>query len=131
MSMPEFKKQNEWLLKTDTFGIMIRAWKLSDDWVWNMYVLIYDNHPLFSDAEAVCDLDFHGGCTFEEKITHAPARGIRYDWQKERSYLKVGCDYHHYWDDHFMRCDPADGIPGTIQADAQRLFEELKARGET
>lgn len=131
MTMPEFKKRHEWILKTDSFGIQVCCGRIGEDWVWTMYVLVYDNHPLYSSPEAVCDLEFHGGCTYDEKVTNTPARGIRYEWQKERSLLKVGCDYHHWGDEYLCGCDPEDGIPGTILYDARQLLKEMCARAPT
>jgi len=122
----KFELAREWTLKTNTFGIQIRCWDLSGRWVWNMYALIYDNHPLFKDPERAYNLDFHGGCTYDEKISSEPARGIKYDWQKLRSMLKIGCDYNHYRDDYFNECRPEDGIPLEIQQDAESLYRQLE-----
>ncbi|MNV72763.1 hypothetical protein D3C71_1658750 [compost metagenome] len=127
--MGAFQARHEWILKTETFGILIFCSKRTDDWVWTMYALVYDNHPLFNTPQSVCDLEFHGGCTYDEKFTVEPARGVRYDWQKASTYLKIGCDYNHAWDEFYTRCDPADGIPAAIQRDAQRLYDDLAARG--
>lgn len=122
----KFALSHEWTFKTSTFGIQIRCWDLSGSWVWNMYALIYDNHPLFLEPERATDLDFHGGCTYDEKFTQEPARGIKYEWQKARSMLKIGCDYNHYCDTYFNQCGPEDGIPSSIQEDAQRLYRQLE-----
>lgn len=121
-----FALAREWIVKAKTFGIQVRCWNLSGDWVWNMYALIYDNHPLFEDPERAYNLGFHGGCTYDEKISSEPARGIRYDWQKLRSMLKVGCDYNHYGDEYFNQCSPEDGIPLGILLDAEALYKQLE-----
>lgn len=120
----------EWNSTHKTFGIQVRAFRKGLDetypeFGWCLYVLIYDNHPLFDKPELFVEgLDFHGGCTYDEKYTRTPARGIRYDWQKDSSYLKIGCDYQHYMDnfDHF---NPSQGIPFEIEHDAKHLVEQM------
>jgi len=44
------------------------------------------------------------------------------------TYRKIGSDYAHCDDDHFMRSDPKDGIPWKVQMDAKNLAEELWER---
>ena len=50
------------------------------------------NHIMYSYSEApvICELDWHCGCTFYEKIGG-------FDGHKRA--VKVGCDYQHYWDE--------------------------------
>jgi hypothetical protein len=115
----------EWTKKEKTFGIQIRSFENSDGYGWCLYVLVYDNHPYFEKPSELIDiLDFHGGCTYDEKFTMSPARGIRYDWQKECSYLKIGCDYQHY-KDGFCEYHPKDGIPFKIEKDAISLSAQM------
>lgn len=115
----------EWTKKEKTFGIQIRSFQNTDGYGWCLYVLVYDNHPYFEKPKDLIDiLDFHGGCTYEEKFTQTPACGIRYDWQKESAYLKIGCDYQHY-QDYFYINDPKDGIPLAIKRDAKNLAAQM------
>jgi len=129
-------KRHEWIFKGKTFGILVSCRGLdgdtNDKWTWCMYALIYDNHPLFKDAEAAIEqLPWHCGCTYEERFFQEPARGIRYEWQRKGEWLKIGCDYAHLYDDHYQRMSPEGGIPPAIQADAQELFSALLARQES
>jgi hypothetical protein len=115
----------EWTKKEKTFAIQIRSFKNLDGYGWCLYVLVYDNHPYFEKPSELIDIfDFHGGCTYDEKFTMSPARGIRYDWQKECSYLKIGCDYQHY-QDNFCEYHPRDGIPFKIEKDAISLSAQM------
>lgn len=111
--------------KSKTFTVTVHAWHRSDDFGWNVYATIFENHPLFNNVEAATELPFHGGCTYDHLLTDEPAGGINYNWQKVYKALKVGSDYQHYQDDFFMTCNPADGIPWQIQADAKKLVQAL------
>lgn len=114
-----------WTKKHKQFAIQVNAFRNLDGFGWCLYALVYDNHPYFDKPSELIDiLDFHGGCTYEEKFTQTPARGIRYDWQKELSYLKIGCDYQHY-QDHFYIEDPKHGVPFAIVQDAKRLEAQM------
>ncbi len=119
----------EWTTRGKDFNIQIRAWKTSDTefgvWVWNVYALISEKHPLFKTPAATKSLHFHGGCTFDQVVTALPVEGIEYDWQKEYSYIKVGSDYAHYMDNYEQE-DPKNGIPWAVQRDAEELFKELE-----
>lgn len=121
------QKRHEWMWRGKTFGVVASCHQKSDEsWTWCLYALVYDNHELFADPTPLIEsYDWHGGCTYDEKITNAPARGMRYEWQKERSYFKIGCDYAHYGDDYYECHSPDDGLPIFIQNDAQRLFSYL------
>lgn len=128
MDMPELTKRHEWIVHADTFSLMVSAHRQCEDWVWCVYVLVSAKHPLFINPEAVCELPFHGGCTYAEKFTQEPARGMRYEWQRTMSYLKIGCDYHHIDDDRYAVMDPADGVPRSIKSDMEALFAEMSER---
>lgn len=121
------KPSYEWTIeKTRLFCVTVRAWSREDKFGWNVYANIFEEHPLFNNVEAAKCLHFHGGCTYDQIITHAPAEGIKYDWQKEYKTLKVGSDYQHYMDEYFETCDPAYGIPSSVLYDAMQLVEQLK-----
>ena len=120
------KPSYEWTIaQNKTFSVTVYAWHRGDDFGWNVYAHIFESHPLFNDVEAAKALPFHGGCTYDHLLTDEPAGGIQYDWQKVDKTLKVGSDYQHYTDDCFMTCDPADGIPHSIEVDAVKLVITL------
>lgn len=116
----------EWIVYRDAnFSVEVRSWGDLGKHHWNVYANIFDTHPFFNDIEKALDLHFHGGVTYDQRISQSPAQGIRYDWQKEHIYLKVGSDYSHLYDDWFADQDPACGIPIEIQRDATTLVDQL------
>lgn len=117
----------EWLVhRDDTFTVEIRGWTKEDGKSgWNVYAHIFDSHPYFNDISKVQDLPFHGGITYEQRITHSPAQGIRYDWQRNYETFKFGSDYQHLHDDWFATQDPSQGIPQEIKSDATQLVKGL------
>lgn len=122
----ELKKRYEWMHRGSTCGMVVSCHGEEGDFTWCVYALVYENHPEFSNPEKLIEsLPFHRGCTYDEKYSTAPARGIRYDWQKEHSWLKIGCDYHHYGDDYYQSLNPEDGLPQCIINDAQKIFNSL------
>lgn len=128
------KPSNEWVVfKNNYFSVVVKAWYQSkigeeafevDPWCWNVYVNIFDTHPLFDNPKQALLLPLHGGVNFYEYITAEPAIQ-KWDWQKPYKYLKIGCDYAHLHDNYFMYYDPKDGIPGQIQQDCLDLVEIL------
>jgi len=124
----------EWTpVQAKNYTITIRAWFTKglqgitqDEWHWNVYAHIFESHPLFQDVnKAIQCLPFHGGVTYDQKITSEPAQGTRWDWQKVHTSLKIGCDYSHYGDEYFADCDPKEGVPLDIQDDVKALNEVL------
>lgn len=128
----QLKPRHEWIWKGQQFGIIVSCHTNDNvEWTWCLYALIYDNHPLFEDAEdAIENLPWHCGCTYEERLTQEPARGIRYDWQRKGEWLKIGADYAHLYDAYLKASSPSDGIPGLVLLDAGKLFDALSARAE-
>jgi hypothetical protein len=125
------KPSYEWTIeKTRLFSVTVRSWHTGDGFGWNVYAYIFEEHPLFNNLEAAYNLPFHGGCTYQQIITTTPPE-MTYDWQKEYKSLKVGSDYQHYMDDHFMLCDPANGIPYEIMRDAETLVQSLQVEQES
>lgn len=128
MSKLNFEKcAYEWLVhRDDTFTVEIRGWTKEDGKsAWNVYANIFDTHPYFNDIGKALDLHFHGGVTYEQRITRSPAQGIRYSWQRDQEYLKFGSDYQHLHDDWFASQNPALGIPHEIKVDATQLVKDL------
>lgn len=124
------KPAYEWnVISENNFLIQLRAWRSSDEWIWNVYAYIYEGHPLFAEEHrefVKYGLPFHGGCTFDLIGTTQPLMGIKYTWQRESKYIKVGCDYNHYEDERFNSSDPREGVPWRIQEDVKELYEVLK-----
>lgn len=119
----------EWTpIQGKTFTIQVRAWKFGeserDTWRWNVYALIFEEHPMFGKFEWADGLPMHGGVTYDKVITTEPAVK-KYEWQKTFKAMKYGSDYSHAYDEYFEACDPKDGIPYQIQNDVRELYEHL------
>jgi hypothetical protein len=128
--MSKFAEAHEWTAQGKNFSVQIRAWRMDRDempvHVWDVYALVFEGHPLFAKPSDVAALHFHGGPTYTAKVTYGPGREKPYDWEKTNSVLKVGCDYNHLHDWYFRESDPKDGIPGSIQEDADLLYQQLE-----
>jgi hypothetical protein len=122
----------EWsVCQTKSFGVSVRAWSRGrDQWTWNVYALIYDNHPLHKNVQGALALPFHGGPTLDVRVVTSPAQGLRYEWQRVSDVLKVGSDYAHAYDEWAMESDPTNGVPYEIRRDAEELIAALAAAGE-
>tara|TARA_R110000822_G_scaffold62759_2_gene154515 strand:+ start:828 stop:1208 length:381 start_codon:yes stop_codon:yes gene_type:complete len=103
------------------FNVVIKAWRPTESrWAWNIYVNLFERHPLFESNEAILNLPFHGGVTYDKSSRDEYLNGDL------RGLVKiVGCDYMHLYDD-FENCSPLDGIPYSIKMDAEGLFRKLK-----
>lgn len=118
----------EWtVFQEKSFSVQVRGWGTEGNFKWNVYALIFDNHPLFNNVDAALCLHFHGGPTYDKIITTDEAQGYQYNWQKQSKVLKIGSDYAHAYD-CFEDDDPKGGIPFSVQWDAQKLAEELHER---
>ncbi|MBO9667848.1 MAG: hypothetical protein J7501_13675 [Bdellovibrio sp.] len=62
-------------------------------------------------------LDFHGGITFYEEIKSI---------ETGRTIVKVGCDYQHIYDDHYMTADHGEKI---LRVDGMTLIEQFEELG--
>ena len=126
-----FNKEHVWVSRYDDkgFSVEIKAWNSKytgyNNFMWNIYVHIYERNPLFTMVDTVMNLSFHGGVSFDEITTTSPAKWIIHEWQKERRTLTVGCDYNHFRDDYFNNCDPEDGIPDRVLLGAKNLINEV------
>jgi len=110
-----------------TFAVQVYAWRneSNTEWTWNVYALIYLDHPLHQKADIAADsLRFHYGANFVKRIVTSPARAKRHDLEKDSDVLKIGNDYAHHGD-YYEDSDPKDGIPPMIHHDAQLLVNEL------
>jgi len=113
------------------FNVEVVGWESEKGkWNWNVYAYIFETHKLFADQDAWYELPFNCGATLEDRIITGPARGIRYDWQKETETIKLGSDYNHIHDNYDHHPSPADGIPSNIYHDAKVLVESLTTNKE-
>ena len=82
---------------------------------WCLYVNINYDHPFYKQASLCEDYGFdlgnklypnwHGGCTF---------------FQKRGSYITIGCDYQHIWDEDYCFTET---LPDIVKQDMQDLFD--------
>lgn len=119
----EFSKTESFLLRGKTFSVEVKHWHtngypefgVSPEEHWCLYVNIGKKHPLFQSARKnICDYDtdlgqkiysnWHGGCTY---------------YNKQVSYVKIGCDYSHIFDEEFLGCKE---MPSEVEKDARELF---------
>lgn len=92
---------------------------------WNVYLCVSEDSEFFNKPGAIQSAPWHGGVTYDQVMTSAPAFGIKYDWQKEVKYYKFGSDYSHYMD-HFEEYTAEMGIPSEIRSDVEALYNWLK-----
>lgn len=122
-----------WAKKTSTYSVEVRAWFDSTKWNWNVYAHVFNNHALYEDNEALRNLPFHGGCTFDQLKTIKPLE-IKYDWQKEREGKTLGCDYSHIYDDYENHPSPFESafgvIPSPFKYCADELIEALESNNQ-
>ncbi len=121
----EFSKKEDYKLSGKTFCVIVTHWHtngypdvgIAPKEHWCLYVVIGNTHPLFKEA---CDNgedqygydhgdkiypNWHGGCTF---------------YDKQETYVKIGCDYQHVWDEQYWNCTE---MPGDVEDDARDLFK--------
>jgi len=129
MEQVKFKPSIEYKFNQHkTFSVTVCAWISSDKWNWNVYAYIYKGHPLFNDPRyAIQNLPFHGGCTFDKLLGFYQSGGNEYDSSEPVKTLKLGSDYAHLHDDYDNHPSGFDGIPWTIERDAQELVDALLA----
>ena len=133
-----------YIAREKTFCVTVKGWNSIgfngcdfdnpvEKFNWNVYALIYDNHPLFKTPKAAIEsLPFHGGCTYDKLIVTSQSTGNEYDESEDSLTLKLGSDYAHLHDDYDGHQSPADGIPHHIERDAKALADALlKSLGES
>ena len=118
-----------WAKLTGTFSVEVKAWFDSGKWHWNVYAHVFNDHKLYDDDNALKNLPFHGGCTYDQVKSFKPLI-MEYDWQKEGESKTVGCDYMHLHDNYENHPSPFDYEFGVIPAPfvycAEALIEELE-----
>lgn len=121
-------KVDEWLIGGTNFNVSIRRRLIkgcreigvADSNNWFLYATIFREHPLFKKAcknKTDYDLElgnsiygsFHGGCTY---------------YSKQRSFVKIGCDYVHLWDELF---EQSTEMPNELIDDAKDLFDYMNS----
>jgi len=110
----------------NTLGFRFGSNEMFEKWNWNVYAHIFEDHPLFNDVESALNLPFHWGATYDQIITHEPARGIQYDFQKVTKCLKVGSDYSHCDDPEDGHQSAFEGVPNYVRSDAEALVKALE-----
>lgn len=115
-----------WVKKTSTYSVEVKAWfdSVKWNWNWNVYAHVFSDHALYEDNEALKNLPFHGGCTFDQLKTIKPLN-MEYEWQKESEGKTVGCDYAHLHDDYDNHPSPFESAFGVIPPPFKYCAEEL------
>ncbi|MBL4753828.1 MAG: hypothetical protein JKY52_09590 [Flavobacteriales bacterium] len=108
------------------YSVYAKAWYYNGKWNWNVYVDIAESHDKFDDIDWAIGLPFHGGCTLDDLVVTSPARGIRYDFQKEYKKVTVGCDFNHVGDNYNNHPSPEEGVPYYVTLCVKELIEALK-----
>lgn len=86
---------------------------------WNVYAIIYQNHPLYKSLKKIDNDDYN---TANEKFNFPFHGGVTFV-RNENSYIKIGDDYQHYMDDE----SESWSLPLTVEYEANKLFEYLKS----
>jgi len=134
--MKEFKLDtvlNEYRYKSSNFMVEICHWKNTSSIVfpienkWNVYVYVYDNHPLFNDitSESLSD---YGSVSFP---LHSGASYHRwfFDNKGKCLYKKIGSDYGHVWDERYSSYETLNEAY-QVEKDAKELFEFMESYNE-
>lgn len=123
----EYSASIEFKIKTtESFSVIIKAWQMNKNWMWNVYALIGENHKLFNDPEKAYEtLPFHGGCTYDQLIEYKSSKCTKYSDDSGKT-LKLGSDYMHLHDDYDNHSSPLNMIPYSMLLDAKDLVKELE-----
>ena len=132
MAEKKFSKKEEYKLLGHTFCVIVTHWHtdsyadvdIAPEEHWCLYVVISPKHPLYkqsSENENDYDLElgnkiypnWHGGCTY---------------YDKQNTYVKIGCDYQHIWDEQYWSCTE---MPKGIEDDARDLFKFFEDAEQT
>ena len=125
--MANFKEVKQWFARGNSFSVEVKVWKISGEtFIWNIYANVFEKHPIFDDNQAINNLPFHGGVSYDRESVNQPLGGVRYDFQAVTKVKKVGCDYNHLGDNYFNSLDGSKGIPSDIERDAKELFDFLE-----
>ena len=111
-------------VRESTHSVSAKAWNHNGKWNWNVYAYIQPSHPLYDNNDALKNLPFNGGCTYDAIRTVQPFE-IKYDFQEVNSTKIVGSDYNHIHDNYDNHPSPLDYIPWNVLRDAKELAERL------
>lgn len=128
-----WKPRHTWTDHADTFAVEVSR-HTSNSFLdegpnrWCIYVYIYPKHPLFAQIDLNGgiwqnlpeDLHLHGGCT---------SFTVYKSYGGEITSVKIGCDYSHYGDDHYMRMGTKEEAK-SVFSDAEELFNWMLAKVE-
>lgn len=89
------------------------------EYIWNIYIYIYDKHPLFSTLKSPdwneFPIEMHGGVTYSQWY---------YDKDVHCYCKQYGCDYMHLGDDSYKETKDIDNV-AAIYCDAKIIYREL------
>ena len=114
----EYGKSEQWLIQGKKCNVVIKHRTTHDEpqeHHWNLYAIIFQSSKYWAkacDNKNDYDLDlgnelygrFHRGCTY---------------YNKQLTYVKIGCDYMHIDDEWFMQ---SSEMPEEVKQDAMDLF---------
>ena len=114
----EYGKSEQWLIKGKKCNVVIMHRTTHDEpqeHHWDLYAVIFQSSKYWTkacDNKIDYDLDlgnelydgFHRGCTY---------------YNKQLTYVKIGCDYMHISDELFMS---SSEMPDEVRQDAMDLF---------
>lgn len=119
-----------WVAREKTYCVEVKGWTFSEDeWAWNVYAHVFEEHALYGKQAALEDAPLHGGCTFDQEKVVQPIGGPRYGFERITKSMTVGNDYKHIGSPNLSQHDPKDGIPWVVEKDAIELAEWLKHKG--
>ena len=127
VSVANFKEVKQWIAQGNGFSVEVKVWEMSGGiFIWNVYAYIFQKHPIFDDNQAINNLPFHGGATYDNESVNQPLGSHSEHRQAVTKVKKVGCDYNHLGDNYFNSLDGSKGIPSDIERDAKELFDFLE-----
>jgi hypothetical protein len=112
-------------VRESTHSVSAKAWHYGGKWHWNVYAYVQPSHPKYDDNEALQNLPFNGGCTYDAIRTVQPFE-IKYDFQSLTTTKIVGSDYAHIFDNYDHHPSPFERIPHEVLRDARELAQALE-----
>jgi hypothetical protein len=129
--MTDWQHKDEWRRSGRSFCVVVSRHSTGASAIdrdrgpnaWAVYAYIYPAHPRFDrievdsmDTDGIDDLPLHCGCTFSRWHRNADSITAK----------QIGADYRHLYDEHYTHLATREEA-GSVFADAEKLFEMLKA----
>ena len=121
--------------KGNNFEVEIIHWHMIDDEekanevcsfmgneCWNVYAIIYKDHPLYKNLCNLTDDDYSGAADSFPFYMHGGITYVRNDGDS----IKIGDDYMHWGDELTQK---SKELPGEVKWEAEELFKFL-SKGE-